>query len=87
MDLLKEKAKIFKAISHPVRLCIVRGLLNEQGCNVTHIQNCLNAPQSTISQHLSKLKALGIVEGKRSGVEVRYFVIDEDVKKIINAIF
>jgi ArsR family transcriptional regulator len=57
------------------------------GCNVTHIQNCLNIPQSTISQHISKLRAAGIIKGERNGLEITYSVIDEDTKKIIAAIF
>lgn len=84
---LEEKAHILKAISHPVRLCIVRGLLNEGESNVTNIQNCLEAPQSTISQHLGKLKAAGIIEGERKGTEIFYKVVNEEAKKIIKAIF
>ena len=84
---LEEKADILKAISHPVRLCIVRGLLNEGESNVTNMQNCLEAPQSTISQHLAKLKAAGIIEGERKGTEIFYKVVNEEVKKIIKAIF
>ena len=84
---LEEKANILKAISHPVRLCIVRGLLNEGESNVTNMQNCLEAPQSTISQHLAKLKAAGIIEGERKGTEIFYKVVNEEVKKIIKAIF
>lgn len=86
-DVLEQKAKVLKAISHPVRLCIVRGLIDEEGRNVTTMQNCLDAPQSTISQHLSKLKSAGIVKGERQGVEVKYYVINEDVRKIIKELF
>ncbi|MTI67870.1 MAG: helix-turn-helix transcriptional regulator [Firmicutes bacterium] len=86
-EIIEEKAKVLKAISHPVRLCIVRGLLDEEGKNVTTMQNCLDAPQSTISQHLSKLKAAGIVKGERQGVEVKYYVINEDIRKIIQQLF
>lgn len=53
---LNEKAELLKVLAHPVRLCIVKGLLENGGCNVTYMQNCLNAPQSTVSQHLQKLK-------------------------------
>jgi ArsR family transcriptional regulator len=55
----------------------------ENGCNVTAMQHCLGAPQSTVSQHLAKLKAAGIVEGRRNGVEINYYLVNEDVKKII----
>ena len=53
-----ENAEILKVLAHPVRLCIVQGLLNCNGCNVSKIQNCLNIPQSTISQHLAKLRSV-----------------------------
>ncbi|QIB28190.1 ArsR/SmtB family transcription factor [Caloranaerobacter azorensis] len=84
---LTKKADILKAIAHPIRLCIVKGLLDEEGCNVTKMQSCLNMPQSTISQHLAKLKAAGVVEGRRHGVEIKYYLVNEDVRKILKVIF
>lgn len=80
------KAEKLKAISHPHRLCIVKGLL-ENHCNVTKIQECVGLPQSTVSQHLAKLKAAGIVEGERNGLEVCYRVIDNEIANVIKVIF
>jgi ArsR family transcriptional regulator len=80
------KSEVLKAIAHPVRLCIVKGLIENQ-CNVTKIQECLGLPQSTVSQHLSKLKAARIIEGDRRGLEICYRVVNEDVIKIIKALF
>ena len=77
---------MLKVISHPVRLCIIRGLLNEPGCNVSKIMGCLDMPQSTISQHLARLKSAGIVEGVRNGLEVNYYVINEDVIKVVGCL-
>ncbi len=85
IKIFEEKVDKLKAISHPHRLCIIKGLM-ESSCNVTKIQECLKLPQSTVSQHLSKLKAAGIVEGVRSGLEICYSVVDEDVKKIMTII-
>lgn len=82
----EEVSEILKAISHPVRLCIVSGLLNKGKCNVSHMQECLNIPQSTISQHLQKLKAARVIEGTRSGLEINYCVTNQTVVKIIEAI-
>ncbi|MDI3480372.1 MAG: hypothetical protein PWQ97_27 [Tepidanaerobacteraceae bacterium] len=79
-------AEILKAIGHPARLCIICKLMNKD-CNVSTMQNCLDLPQSTVSQHLAVLKSRGIIEGKRKGVEVIYSLANEDVKKIINALF
>ena len=79
-------AELLKALAHPVRLCIVSGLLEKGCCNVTHMQNCLNIPQSTISQHLQKLRAAGILKAERNGLEISYSVADERVKNIILAL-
>jgi len=64
----EKKADKIKAIAHPHRLCIIKGLI-EGGCNVTKIQECLSLPQSTVSQHLAKLKAAGIIDGERKGTQ------------------
>lgn len=82
-----ETAELLKVIAHPVRLCIVRGLWQGGGCNVSHMQDCLDIPQSTISQHLQKLRAAGIIQGKRSGLEVHYSIRDPRVKNLLQVLF
>jgi len=47
------------------------------------IIGCLNVPQSTVSQHLGKLKAAGIVDGRRDGLEVNYYVINEEIISVV----
>ena len=80
------KADKLKAMAHPHRLCILKGL-SENSCNVTKIQECLGLPQSTISQHLSKLKAAGIISGQRNGQEVCYRITDDGVTSLIKLLF
>ncbi|WPC44811.1 metalloregulator ArsR/SmtB family transcription factor [Clostridium sp. JS66] len=82
-----ESAELLKVLAHPVRLCIVKGLLENGGCNVSHMQDCLQVPQSTISQHLQKLRAAGIVEGKRNGLEIYYSVSNEKAVRLIKELF
>lgn len=45
----EEKARLLKVLAHPVRLCLVRGLLEEGGCNVIRMYFCLEIPQSMVS--------------------------------------
>lgn len=78
-----DTAELLKVLAHPVRLCIVKGLLNKGQCNVTYMQNCLDMPQSTVSQHLQKLRAAGIIEGDRNGLEINYKVCDERVENLV----
>ena len=82
LKMFEKKAEKLKALAHPQRLCIVNGLI-EGGCNVTKIQECMNLPQSTVSQHLAKLKAAGIIDGERKGLEICYHVIDKDIINIV----
>ncbi len=81
-----QKSELLKALAHPTRLCIVKGLIEGEN-NVTTIQECLDLPQSTVSQHLSKLKAAGIIKGERKGLEISYQIINEDIRKIIKILF
>jgi len=83
----EENAEILKALAHPVRLCIVKGLIDNGPKNVTNMQACLDAPQSTISQHLSRLKSCGIIRGDRNGLEIVYSVSNEKIKEIIRILF
>lgn len=87
VKLFYENAELLKVLAHPVRLCIVSGLLKNGGCNVSHMQNCLDMPQSTISQHLQKLRAAGIIQGERKGLEIYYGVCNEKVEKLIAILF
>ena len=82
-----DMAEMLKTLAHPVRLCIVRGLLEKGECNVTYMQSCLGTPQSTISQHLQKLRLAGMIEGRRNGLEIYYRVCDDKVKVLMNVLF
>jgi ArsR family transcriptional regulator len=82
-----DTAEMLKVLAHPVRLCIVKGLIEKGECNVTYMQSCLDTPQSTVSQHLQKLKAAGIIEGRRNGLEIYYSVKSEKITELINALF
>ena len=84
MRIYEIKAEKLKAMAHPYRLCILKGLA-ENNCNVSKIQECLGIPQSTISQHLAKLRAAGLIKGERTGQEICYKVIDEEAIRIIKA--
>ncbi|RMD02488.1 ArsR family transcriptional regulator [Clostridium autoethanogenum] len=82
-----DTAELLKVLAHPIRLCIVRGLLDKGCCNVTHMQNCLQIPQSTLSQHLQKLRTAKIIEGTRNGLEVNYSVCNKTAIDLIHVLF
>ena len=82
-----QKAEILKALAHPIRLCIVKGLIEKGDCNVGYMQECLGVPQTSVSQHLAKLRSLGIVASERQGLEVIYRIKNETVARVIKALF
>lgn len=91
MDEEKEQyetgAARLKALAHPLRLQIVRGLL-VGGChNVGCMQAGTGQSQSCISQHLMRLKAAGIVRCARVGNEMYYEVADAAVGAVVAALF
>jgi ArsR family transcriptional regulator len=86
LSVLEDEADLLKAIAHPIRLCIVKGLLAEEGCNVSEMQHCLNIPQSTLSQHLAKLREAGILKSERNGLERNYYVVNDQIVKIVEAL-
>ncbi|OLR26024.1 ArsR/SmtB family transcription factor [Bacillus cereus] len=79
----EQYAEILKVLAHPMRLLIVQKLITAGSLNVSELQKLIYLPQSTVSQHLSKLKIPKIVSYERKGLEVYYEVID---KKIIETI-
>ncbi len=57
------------------------------GCNVKKMEECLDSPQSTVSQHLGRLRAVGVVKAERRGVEKVYRVADDRIEGIIQSLF
>lgn len=73
MDEIEELAGIFKALSDPTRLRLVK-LLNKSGgalC-VNALAHRLGVTQSAVSQHLRVLRQAGLVRGERRGQFVHY---------------
>jgi DNA-binding transcriptional ArsR family regulator len=81
----KSKADLLKALGHPVRFCIVDGLLSGER-NVAAMVHCTGVPQPTVSQHLQILKAAGIIEGKREGSQIFYSVCSKEAEKAVKAL-
>lgn len=77
---------VFKALGHPTRLRIVEGLLKD-GCNVTHMVECLNVPQATISQHLNVLKVCGVIKGERKGSQICYKIANPKIENLFKCMF
>ena len=72
------QAEVLRTLANPRRLEIIHRLA--QGpCEVGRLAEEIGASQPNISQHLSVLRAAGIVDAERDGREVRYRLADPDV--------
>lgn len=68
---LKETASVLKLLGDKTRLSIV-SLLSEQECCVCEFVEIFNISQPAISQHLRKMRDLGIVKEQKKGQWVFY---------------
>jgi len=78
---VKRMAKVFKALGEPTRLKIIKILASEGGyfC-VGAMAKRLGISQPAVSQHLKILKDAGILDSKRMGFHVHYFVDAKTLK-------
>jgi len=84
-DSIAEAAEALKAIANERRLHILCTLL-EGRKNVTELQGATGINQSNLSQHLAKMRALGVLSSERSGKQVYYQLSHPAFKKIIAAL-
>jgi len=79
----KFKAKIFKALSDPVRLEILDFLRDREKC-VCEIIPHVKLIQPLVSRHLKILKDCGIVRYRKDGNRRLYSITDQQIFKIID---
>jgi DNA-binding transcriptional ArsR family regulator len=78
-------AQLFRALSHPLRVKLVCGLLHEP-LTQTGIARLLGLSQSLVAQHLAVLRRAGIVRGTRQGGEVLLRVTDSRLPGIFASV-
>lgn len=67
-------ARYAKALAHPARIAILKVLISKQACVCGDIVDELPLSQSTVSQHLKKLKEAGLIQGDIEGSSVCYCI-------------
>ena len=77
-ELLNRIAEVLKAMADPTRLKILHCLHNGERC-VSDILEVVGGSQANVSKHLSVLKRAGLVDCRRSGLNVYYRIVDEGV--------
>ncbi|HYA90055.1 MAG TPA: metalloregulator ArsR/SmtB family transcription factor [Thermodesulfobacteriota bacterium] len=65
------RAKIIKAMAHPVRLMII-DFLKKKEYSFSEVFKLFELDKSTVSKHLLVLKEAGIVSSKKNGADMMY---------------
>lgn len=79
----EEHAEVLKVLAHPARIKILKELITRGACSVNQIVDILGIPQSTVSQHLSKMKSQKLIRADRKGLEVYYSAQNKTVNYIV----
>lgn len=78
-----ELAVVAKALGHPVRVQILRTLLEQRACFCGELVAALPLAQSTVSEHLRILREAGLVQGDIDGPRVCYCARPERLLRFI----
>jgi len=84
-DKIAAAAEALKGIANERRLHILCSLLDGRK-NVSELQEATGINQSNLSQHLAKMRALGVLLSTRDGKQVYYTLSHPAFKKIIEAL-
>ena len=82
MNTLAHKIETLKAIAHPVRIKILQELMGGVKC-VSDMEDFLDISQPNVSQHLSLLRRMGVVDHFMDGRLRCYFLVDSMVPDLI----
>jgi DNA-binding transcriptional ArsR family regulator len=85
-DVVEFAANMLKTVGHPVRLRIVELLQALEEAPVNRIQDELQLSQPVVSQHLTKMKALGLLKAQRRGGMMYYSVALPQLFKLLECI-
>jgi len=75
-------APYFLAVSHPARIQILLHLAKYKGCRAGSISARLPLAKSTVSQHLTKLKNMGLVSCNRQETCVNYTLNEQALDEL-----
>ena len=82
MNEIEELTEVFKALSTPTRLRLVKLLgENEGALCVNALARRLDVSQSAVSQHLRVLRQTGLVKSERRGSSVHYLLDQDSLKQ------
>jgi DNA-binding transcriptional ArsR family regulator len=85
LPMLERAAKVLRVLAHPERLQLV-DLLLRRPVAVGELARLIGRPQAVVSQHLTNMRAHGIVESRRAGRHVHYYVINPNAEALLDCL-
>lgn len=79
-------SRLLTAMANPKRLLILCNLLDQE-LNVSQLAERVELGQSPVSQHLSKLRAWGLVTTRRAGQQINYSLASDEVRQILSTLY
>jgi len=79
-------SRLLTAMANPKRLLILCNLLDQE-LNVSQLAERIELGQSPLSQHLSKLRAWGLVSTRRDGQQINYSLASDEVRQILSTLY
>jgi DNA-binding transcriptional ArsR family regulator len=79
-------ASLLAAMANQSRLMILCHLLSEE-LTVGELAERVGLNQSPLSQHLSKLRALGLVKTRREGQSIHYRLASREVEAVLETLY
>jgi ArsR family transcriptional regulator len=74
-----------KLLAHPERLRILDAVRRDSEC-VCHLEALLGKPQPYVSQLLRMLREAGLIEDRKQGQNVYYWLKDQEVRNWLDAV-
>ncbi len=82
---IRAAARTLRGVAHELRLAVLCQLL-EGPRTVSQLQARTGATQSNLSQHLAKMRLLGLVDCERRGQEVVYRLAHPGYARLVEAL-
>ena len=79
------KIEILKVIAHPIRIMILEELLKGVKC-VSDLEDFLSIRQPNVSQHLSLLRRMQVIDFYMDGHQRCYFLKDPVIPELLSAL-
>ena len=79
---MKKSAEIFKAVGNLHRLKIIAYLIEGEK-HVSDINAVVNVSQPALSQHLRRLRAVGVLGSRRDRRQIYYFIAHEHRTQLV----